>query len=124
MKLFEILEQQQQRDFGGFLTGDESWFLLEYSRNRVVRLGNENAPQRISQKIDTENRMLTIIWSTTGPLVEDWLPTKASFNGTYFCEVIILLLASGAFPDQARQRKRPFYLHMDNVRPHNSRKSL
>jgi hypothetical protein len=68
--------------------------------------------------------MLTIFWATTGPLVEDWLPTNALFTGTYFCEVILPRLASAAFPDQAEQRKRRVYLHMDNARPHNSRKSL
>jgi hypothetical protein len=33
-------------------------------------------------------------------------------------------LASAAFPDQTGQRKRRVCLHMDNVRLHNSRKSL
>jgi hypothetical protein len=72
MKMFEILEQQERRDFPGIITGDESWFFLEYSRNRVWRLGNDNAQERISQKIDTEKHRLTIFRSTTGPLVEDW----------------------------------------------------
>jgi histone-lysine N-methyltransferase SETMAR len=74
--------------------------------------------------MDTEKHILTIFWSTTGPLVEDWLPTNGSFNNTDFCEVILSRRASSAFPDQAGQRKRRVYLHMDNARPHNSRKSL
>jgi histone-lysine N-methyltransferase SETMAR len=68
--------------------------------------------------------MLTIFWSTRRPVVKDWLPTNASFNSTYFCEVIIPHLASTDFPDQTGQCKRRIYLHMDNVRHHNSRKSL
>jgi hypothetical protein len=97
---------------------------LEHFRNRVWTLGNETAPERISQKIDAEKRMLTIFWSTTGPLVEDWLPTNALFNSTSFCEIIVPRLAGAAFPNQAGQGKRRVYLHMDNARPHNSRKSL
>jgi hypothetical protein len=42
MKMFEILDQQERRDFVGIITADESWFFLEYSRNRVSRFGNEN----------------------------------------------------------------------------------
>jgi histone-lysine N-methyltransferase SETMAR len=59
-----------------------------------------------------------------GPLAEEWLPTNASFKSTYFCELIVPRLAGAAFPGQAGQRKRGVYLHMDNTRPHNSRKSL
>jgi histone-lysine N-methyltransferase SETMAR len=68
--------------------------------------------------------MLTIFWSTTRPLVEDWLSTNASFNSTYFCKVIVPCLASTTFPDQAGQRKRRVYLRKDNARLHNSTKSL
>jgi hypothetical protein len=35
MKMLAILEQQERRDFAGIITGDESWFFLEYFRNRV-----------------------------------------------------------------------------------------
>jgi hypothetical protein len=71
-----------------------------------------------------EKHMLTIFWSRTGPLVEDWLPTNVSFNRTCFCKVIVPCLASAAFPDQAGQRKRRVSLHMDNGRFRNSKKSL
>jgi hypothetical protein len=33
MKMLEILEQQEQIHFAGIVTGDESWFFLEYYRN-------------------------------------------------------------------------------------------
>jgi hypothetical protein len=79
---------------------------------------------RSHKKLTRTKHMLTIFWSTTRPLVEDWSPTNASFNSSYFCEVIVPRLASAVFPDQAGQRKRRVYLHIDNARPHNSRKSL
>jgi hypothetical protein len=123
-KTLEILAQQEQKYFTGIIREDESWFLLDYSRNRGSRLGTENAQERISQTIDTEKHMFTIFWSTTGPLVEDWLPTNASFNSTYFCEVIVPRLASAAFSDQAGQRKRRFYLYRNHTRPQNSRNPL
>jgi hypothetical protein len=51
MKMVEILERQERRDFAGFITEDESWFFFEYFRNPVWTLGNENAPERLSQKM-------------------------------------------------------------------------
>jgi hypothetical protein len=106
MKGLEILDQQERTDFAGIGTGDESWFFLECFRNHVWRVGNENVPELIAQKIDTDKPMLTIFRSSTGPLVEYWLSTNASFNSPYFCDVTVSCCASTAFPDQTEQRKR------------------
>jgi hypothetical protein len=69
MKMLEILEQQERRDFGGIMTGDESWSFLEYSRNRAWRLGNENSPERISQKLTRKN----ICSESSGAQQNHWL---------------------------------------------------
>jgi hypothetical protein len=61
MKMSEIFEQQERGDFAGIITGDDSRFFLEYSRNRAWRLGNENGPERMLQEIDTEKHMLRIV---------------------------------------------------------------
>jgi hypothetical protein len=50
MKMLEILEQQEWTYFVRIITGDESWFFLQYSRNHVWRLSNENSPEPISQQ--------------------------------------------------------------------------
>jgi hypothetical protein len=71
MKMLKIFGQQEWMHFAGFITGDESWLFLEYSRNRASRFGNENSPERISHKIDRDTQMLTIFSSAIGPLVED-----------------------------------------------------
>jgi hypothetical protein len=52
-----------------------------------------------------EKQILTIFWSTTWPLCEDWLAMNASFKSTDFCEVIVTRRASAAFPDQGGLRK-------------------
>jgi AraC-like DNA-binding protein len=72
MKMLEILEKQKRIHFAGIITGDESWFFLEDSRNRVWRLGRENAPERTSYTFDTDKHMPTIFWPATRPLVESW----------------------------------------------------
>jgi hypothetical protein len=90
--------------FAGIITGDESWFFRVLQKS-WMDIRERNAPEWISQKNDTEKHMLTIFSSTTGPLVEDWLPTNGSFNRTYFCQIIVPRRASAAFPDLARQRK-------------------
>jgi hypothetical protein len=48
IKMSRILQNQKPMNFTGVLTGDESWFFLEYSGNCVWRLGNEKAPEMVS----------------------------------------------------------------------------
>jgi hypothetical protein len=55
MKMLEILEQQERRAFAGIITGDESWFCLEYSRNGLSRFGNENARNGSHKKLTWKN---------------------------------------------------------------------
>jgi hypothetical protein len=64
IKMLRILRTQEPMNFTRVVTGDESWFFLEYSRNRVWRLGDENASERVSQKISSEKHMLTVFWCT------------------------------------------------------------
>jgi hypothetical protein len=123
MKMFEILGQQELIHFAGIITGDKSELFVEYDRNRV-EIRQPKCREWISERIDTEKHMVKIFWSTTGPRVEDWLPTNVSFNRTDFCKAILPCLASAVFPDQAGQRKRRIYLHVDHARLRHSRKSL
>jgi hypothetical protein len=119
-----ILQTQKPMNFAVAITGNESWFFLEYSRNRVWRLGDENVPERVSQKISTQKHMFTVRCSSMGPLVEEWLREQDTFNSTYFCATGIPCLASSVFPYQATRRKQRIYLHVDNVRPYNSKDSV
>jgi AraC-like DNA-binding protein len=98
MEMLRILQTQKPMNLAAAITGDESWFFLEYSRNRVWRLGDENVPERVSQKISTRKHMLPVCCSPMGLLVEEWLPEHDMFNSKYFCAASIPRLASSVFP--------------------------
>jgi hypothetical protein len=85
-----------------------------------MEMSQRKFPGTALATIDTEKHILTIFVSTRGPLIEDWLPTNASFHRTSICKVIVRRLARAAFPDQAGQRKRRVDLEMANAKPHNS----
>jgi hypothetical protein len=55
MKMLEILEQQELIHFAGIITGDESWFFLEYFRNRGWRLSHENARNGSHKELTRNN---------------------------------------------------------------------
>jgi hypothetical protein len=122
--MLQILCEQEPDHFPGIVTGHESWFFQEYSRNHIWKLADENVPERISQKIKTEKHMLTVFWSTRGPLLQEWLPPGESFDSTSFCDFIMPCLSSAFFLGQTKRRKHQVYLRMDNARPHTSKRSV
>jgi hypothetical protein len=60
IEMLQILQKQEPTNFARIITGDESWFFLEYFRNRVWIQGEENIPEQVSQQNDTEKHMLII----------------------------------------------------------------
>jgi adenine deaminase len=49
IEMLRILQTQEPMNVAGVVTGDESWFSLEYFRNRVWTLGDINASEKVSQ---------------------------------------------------------------------------
>jgi histone-lysine N-methyltransferase SETMAR len=116
--------KQEPTNFARIIAGDQSWFFLEYFRNHVWRLGEDNIPEWVLQKMDTEKHMFTIFWSTIRLMIEKCLQEHDRFDSTYFCDVIIPRLTSAVFPDQGRWHKQQVYVHMDIAKPHNSKRSV
>jgi hypothetical protein len=53
--LLVALEQNKATLFQGVITGDESWFFLDYPRDSMWAPSRGDLPDRIKQKIDPEN---------------------------------------------------------------------
>jgi hypothetical protein len=116
--LLNIWSSDEQTLFHRIITGDESWFYLDYSSDHIWSCAGDDIPERINHTIQSEKFMLTVLWSTRGPPVVEWMERGQHFNSTYFCAVIInelvhKLKTMGPFP-----RKNWDHLHLDNARPH------
>jgi hypothetical protein len=103
--MLQILQKQEPANFARIITGDEFWFFLASFRNRVWRQGEENTPERVSPKINTEKHIFTIFWSRLELIFEEWSPKHDTFHIIYFCEGIIPRVTIAVFSDQGRRRK-------------------
>jgi hypothetical protein len=85
------------------ITGDEFWFYLDYSGDRIWTCANDDVPQRVSHQIQSEKVMLEMLWSTRGPVLVKWMERGHRFKTTYSINEIIHRLvtnlkAKGKFP--------------------------
>jgi hypothetical protein len=83
--------------FGTILTGDESWFMLEYQHAVKWRLSQEDASERVRQQIGTKI-MLTVIWGADGFYVVDSDTSQCSFNSERFVSHVLALMVAKVFP--------------------------
>jgi histone-lysine N-methyltransferase SETMAR len=121
--LLEVLRREQQNNFDHVITGDESWFSIHYPNKSVWAGSRGEVPVRIKQTIDTDKCLLSVLWSANGihSLVD--IPKRESDNSSFFCFVVVPSLVEDICSGSRRRSLKGFYVHLDNARPHNSRKS-
>jgi hypothetical protein len=68
--------------------------------------------------------MLALFWGIRGVRLINWLPHGASFNGAYFNKNIVQPMASELHVGEKEKHCRWPLLHMDNARPHTSKRNL
>jgi methylmalonyl-CoA mutase N-terminal domain/subunit len=120
-ELFYALEAMQRTHFHHIITGDESWFDLEYQYTSQWSVSRDEVPQRVGPAIDTAKFMLTAIWGGNGLHLLDLMPSQCRFNAQYFVEHVMAPLVQMAFP-QGRTRYTPrLNVHLDICRVHISK---
>jgi hypothetical protein len=66
-----IAREDRGHRFRNILTGDESWFTLQYQHSAKWSVSREELPETARQQIGTENFWLTVIFGVEGLHVAD-----------------------------------------------------
>jgi histone-lysine N-methyltransferase SETMAR len=120
----DILRFEEHKRFHRIITGDEFWFHLDYSSDHIWACADDNVPQRVSRQIRSEKVMLTVFWSTRGPILVKWIERGQRFNTTYFINEIINDLVANLKATDTFPKKKWYRLHLDDARPHTSQDSV
>jgi histone-lysine N-methyltransferase SETMAR len=124
MELLKTLRSEEHTLFHRIITGDESWFCLDYSSDHILTCRSNDIPQWVNHQIQSEKQMLTVLWLTRESMVVKWMRRCQYFNTTYLIDEIISesmrnIKRMWNFPD-----KRWYRLHLNNARSYNSRSSV
>jgi hypothetical protein len=122
-ELLSILKAHGKNEFPRFVTGDESWFALEFHHSTKRSVSQDDVPQRVKQQIGTQKFMLAIIWGIDGFHVVDLRTEQHSYNTQYFLSHILESLLPAVFSDSRTPHSRQPRLHFDNCRVHWSKTS-
>jgi hypothetical protein len=81
-----------------------------------------DVPQIRKQKMQSEKYLISIIWGSTKIKSLLYVPKGMKHNTTFFVESVVPDLVEYVCQESRRKTLRGIMVHLDNVRPHNSRK--
>jgi hypothetical protein len=84
----------------------------------------DEVPERISQKIDSEKCLISVLWSVNGIHSLGDVPKVTTYDSAFFCDLIVPRLVQGLCSDSARRSLKGCSIHLDNSHPHNSKRSI
>jgi hypothetical protein len=122
-ELLLILKAHKKNTFQRFVTGDESWFTVEFHHSTKWSAWRDGVDQKVKQSIWTQTFMLTVIWGIDGFEVVGLMTEQHSHNRQYFLSHILEPLLLAAFPDGHKPRSRRLSLHLDSCRVHRPKTS-
>jgi hypothetical protein len=107
--------------FCTIVTGDESWFTLEYQYSAKWSVHCEEVPERARQQIGIQKFMLTVIWRVAGFHFVDLMIFQRSFDSQYFVSNVMTSLIANISPQERIPHTPRLHLHLDNCRIHFSK---
>lgn len=116
-QLLDILSAARHNSWNYLVTGDESWFYLETSYERIWLQRDSPRPVREKKVINSPKVMITVFWSPNGFHLVEALPKGQTFTSDYFSQTILYSLRKNLFAMTGRRT----IIHMDNARPHRSK---
>jgi hypothetical protein len=122
-QFLEILPHCQTTDFVNFLTWDQPWLFLDYPHFGIWAASRDEAPKTPMTKHDTENCMISIIWSISGIHSLLRLTKGMKYNSQYFCQHVIPHIQQNICSSSRRKSLKDILLHLDKATAHNLRPS-
>jgi hypothetical protein len=117
--ILSILSSVCSPGFQSVITGDQSWFFICYFHDSIWASSRDEVPERVSQKIDTEKCLISLLWSVSGihSLVD--VPKGNTYHSTFFCDPVVPSMFDGITLHSRRKSLKSLYIHLDSARPHN-----
>jgi transposase len=121
--LLPALEEAQLTDFDRLITGNESGFYLSYPHQSALAVSRDQLPENVSQKIDTEKCLTSVVWSINGihSLVD--VPKGTTYDTAFLCDIVVPSVVADITSRGRRKTLKGFMIHLDNAPTQKSRRS-
>jgi hypothetical protein len=108
-------------DFEYVLTGDESWFYSYDPPDTARAASRDELPERIKRKIDTENCLISVLWSDNRIHYLIDVTPGMKYHSLFSSDVDMSGLIQNITSTNRRKTLNLLFIHLRNARPHNSK---
>ena len=113
MSIILLAHLKDKKHWTQTITGDESWILFEQNPTGQWVFPEELYPSKVKSRLEAKKCLLLAYFSSSGFHIIDFLDPGTTVTGKYCCSLYIKLSET--------IKKRPLWLHMDNVPDHKSK---
>jgi hypothetical protein len=106
-EILAVLESNRRNSFQDVITGDESCFFFYYLRDSIWAQSRDEVPETISQKIDSEKCLISVLWSVNGIHSLEYVPKGTTYDSALLCEDLVLVslsLSAANHPDRPKSQ--------------------
>lgn len=119
--MLDILQQEKKTNFCNIITGDESWFIYEYTQNTQWVLSKEELLTKVVKTNMQKKKMVTIFFNGKGLVTINFKPKDTKYNSDYFINIIDNVY-NEVYPKGFKKHAPKKFIHFDNARVHTSQK--
>jgi histone-lysine N-methyltransferase SETMAR len=118
-----MLDGSEKGTFRNPVTGDESWFTLQFRHSAKSAVLQDVMPQKVRQRIGISKFMLAVMRGIDGFHVVNFMTSQERFNSQYLVDNVLTHTLPKIFPQGRRRHALPLHCHLDNCRVHFSKAS-
>jgi hypothetical protein len=120
--IFSVLQGVRSTGFHSVIAGDKLWFFPCYPSDLTSALSRDEVQEIVSQKIDTEKCLISLLWSANGIHSLADVPKGSTYNSAFSCDPVVpcLLTELLYISEEITQR---LCVHRNSACPHDARRS-
>jgi histone-lysine N-methyltransferase SETMAR len=106
------------------ITGDESWISWDNQLRGMWAEDRDDVPRNVNRVVSFKKTMLSVYFTRWGFVSIEFLPQGQNYNSQFFIETILPSIEMKMAEHRPRLGATGAHPHMDNAKPHRSKKSI
>jgi histone-lysine N-methyltransferase SETMAR len=106
------------------ITGDESWIYWDNQLRGMWAEDRDDVPPNVNRMVSSKKTMVSAYFTRWGFVSIEFLPQGQNYNSQFFIETVLPSIEMKLSQRRPRLRATGAHLHMDNAKPHRSKKSI
>jgi histone-lysine N-methyltransferase SETMAR len=122
-ELPSMLEGSEKGKVRNLVTGDKSWFTVQFQHSAELAVSQDNVPQKLGGQAGPQSLSFTVMGAVDGFHIVNLMKSQDTFSSEHFINNGLTDLLPKIFPQGPRRHALQLHCHLENCRVHFSNAS-